>query len=94
MSSTTYKCYLNGVRVGLTVRIIDYEYYMLKVNFFVMSRPRVQVPSPAPKKQNNLDIIANCSVKSRVCEIFTTLFFNSFFVDIRPFYNRLELGNI
>ena len=36
MSSTTYKCYLNGVRVGLTVRIIDYEYYMLKVNFFVM----------------------------------------------------------
>ena len=51
MSSTIYKCYQNGVRVGLTVRIIDYEYYMLKVNFFVMSRPRVRVPLPAPQKK-------------------------------------------
>ena len=51
MSSTTYKCYLNGVRVGLTVRIIDYEHYMLKVNFFVIERSRVQVTPPAPIKR-------------------------------------------
>ena len=47
-----------------------------------------------PEKQNNLDIMPNCSVKSRVCEIFAALFFNSKIVDIRPFFNRLELGNI
>ena len=57
MSSTTYKCYLNGVRVGLTVRIIDYEHYMLKVNFFVMRGSRVQIPLPAPEKSTSEEVL-------------------------------------
>ena len=62
MSSTTYKCYLNGVRVGLTVRIIDYENYMLKVSFFVINRPRVQVPSlaPIPSVANRMGFLVYC----------------------------------